>query len=152
MTDCDRFQVIRFLISLAHFDGEISLEEKKVIAKHLKVTKLTSDQKFILSNDLKVPINPIDLFEDFSDPRLKRYCLEAGRILIHSCKADEEEKYLLKHLTEKHFENIDEVQVYSDVNEVIREAKKIQQLRAENLELHKSRNLWRCLAFWNWHI
>lgn len=35
MTNVGKFQVIRFMISLAHFDGVISADEKKAISEKL---------------------------------------------------------------------------------------------------------------------
>lgn len=150
MSDDTKFQVLRFLVSLAHLDGTISPEEKKIIAKHLKWSQLTEEQRSSLSFEITSPLNPIDVFESLNNERTQRICLDAGRVLINACKNDSEEKILLDQLTKKHMSEIDLPKAYSDVHETMRSAKKLQDLRAENRELTRSRSIWRTLTLINW--
>ena len=100
-----RFLLVRGMISLAQVDGKYTDDEDQIIRERTRVLGLTVEQKRILDEDRRDPVDPLLIYERMPDLTAKGLYLSAARNLFHAdgefCQAEQAVMAKLEAIHEK---------------------------------------------------
>jgi hypothetical protein len=114
-----KFNMWRACVAASHFDGFVSLEERKWVEEKIHKLPLSNDQRLLLITDLEVPHNFEECVSKISDKVDLAFLLNTLRVIGHLDKSFSDlEKDKFKKLEDVILKNLDLQSISAEIEKI----------------------------------